>query len=220
MASTVKAELSRANPNQIANMANLSQLGDGLGIVPRTELVTVAANVGVLSQPAASLVAVFATAGGATGELDLIKRNGAVIAGDCAINAVGNVVFAAADAVTEAEITYIPIEGEEFTETIPVTLGGVGTLLQTRRAIQLTAATLVAPAATPGAKTLVARGTLVGALGAGEAALQAGGTTIAFVAAEAAAACTATVTYLAFPGEGEGTEDPFGDRLDAEVDLT
>lgn len=217
MSSTVKAEMSRANPNQLANMANLSKLGDGLALMARTELVTVAANVGPLTIPGMAVLACYVTAGGATGEFTVVDRNAVPGAGEVAINADGNLAFNAADAVTEAEVVYVPVEGESFTETIPVTAAGVGTLLQTRRAIQLTAATLLAPAATPGAKDLEARGTAVP--GAGGAALQDGGDTVQFVAAEAGAACTATVTYLAFPGQGEGTEDGFGDRLEATVEV-
>lgn len=217
MASTVKAELSRSNPNQLANMANRAQLGDGLALSARTELVAVAADVGALTAPAMSVLACYATAGTATGEFTVVDRNAAPGAGEVAINADGNVAFNAADAVTEAELVYVAVEGESFTETVAVTAGGVGTLLQTRRAIQLTAAELIAPAVTPGAKGLEARGTAVP--GAGNAALQDGGDTVQFVAAEAGVACTAVVTYLAFPGQGEGTELPFGERLEASVDI-
>jgi hypothetical protein len=128
-------------------------------------------------------------------------------------------VFQATDAVTEAEICYVPLEGELFEdEDIPVTAGGVGTFLASRDGVQLISATLNAPAATPGAKTVVARGTA--SPGAGEVALLDAGNTIQFVAGEAGSICTATVTYRAFPGIGEGVEDPFGDRLEAEVDLS
>jgi hypothetical protein len=199
-------------------MANIAQLGEGLALcMATTERVDVAGNVAVLTRPAMVLLSVYVSAGGATGEFDLLERNDVPAAGDAAINAIGNVAFNAADAVTEAEVSYIPVEGEEFTETIQVTAGGLGTLLQTRHAIQLTAAELLAPAATPGAKVLVLRGTAVP--GAGQAALQDGGDTVQFVAAEAGVQCTATVTYLAFPGDGEGTEDAFLDRLEADAGL-
>ena len=63
------------------------------------------------------------------------------------------------------------------------------------------------------------RGTLVGALGAGEFAVQFAGTTLAFVAAEAGVACTATVSYYALPGVGDDDVDTFADRLEADYDV-
>lgn len=218
MASTVKEELDRANPGNLADLLRLAKLGKALEqTAPRTEAATVTANIATLTRPARTLLSVFITAAGAnTGEADISKKETIPpAAGDCAINEDGNLLFAAADVVTACEVTYIPVEGDLITESIPVTAGGVGTFVNSKRCIQIVSASLVAPAATPGAKTPVARGTLVGALAAGECAVQLGGTTIQFVAAEAAAACTATVSYYAFPGVGTGAEDTIGDRVDA-----
>jgi hypothetical protein len=99
------------------------------------------------------------------------------------------------------------------------TATNLGTFPNDRRASQLLQVTLNAPAATPGDKDIVARGTLPGALGAGECALQADGLTIGFLAAEVTADCTASVTYIAFPGIGVGSRLTFGERLEADYDV-
>lgn len=216
MASTVKAELNKANPNNVADLERLAKLGSGLSVVPRTEQLAVAAHIATPSQKAKQILSCFIVAAGANqGHAGIAASETTPAAGNCAINELGNIQFAAADAVTLVEVTYVPIEEDLITEEIPVTLGGVGTLNDGKSCAQIVSATLNAPAATPGAKTAVARGTLVGALGAGEFAVQFDGTTLAFVAAEAGVACTATVVYHAFPSVGNGSETALGDRLDA-----
>jgi len=216
MASTVKAELDKANPNNLPDLNRLTKMGKALAVAPRTELVAVAGDIAVLAQPAKALISVYVVAAGAnTGHSTIVESETAPAAGESAINELGNVAFNAADAVTLIEVTYTPIEEDLFTEDIPVTAGGVGTLNDGRSSAQIVSATLNAPAVTPGAKVAVARGTLVGALAPGGFAVQFDGTTLAFVAAEAGVACTATVVYHAFPGVGTGSETALGDRLDA-----
>jgi hypothetical protein len=219
---TVREGLNRGNPNDLGNLNNLAVMGDGLSQNgPRTEQLVVAAHIATPSRPARTILSCFIVAAGAnTGEADISKKETVPpLAGDCAINEDGNIQFAAADAVTACEVTYIPVEGVLIEdEIIPVTAGGVGTLLANRSSVQIVSASLNAPAATPGAKTAVVRGTLVGALGAGEFAVQFAGTTLAFVAAEAGVACTATVSYYALPGVGDAAVDTFGGRLEADYD--
>jgi len=222
MASTVQAELNVSNPSVAPVLGQLAELGDGLAqCTVRSELLAVTADIATPTRKARVLAAVYIVAAGANhgpAILDL-AYSGTPGAGHCLINEDGDIEFANADAVTSCEVHYIPIEGELITETIQVTAGGVGTLNNARSAIQLVSFETHAPAATPAAKTMMERGILVGALGAGEAALQFDGTTIASVAAEAAAACTATVVYYAFPGVGTSTQNGFQGRLEAAVDV-
>lgn len=217
MASTVKRELDKANPNNLPDLLRLAKAGKGLAIAARTERVAVASHLAELSQPAKAIVSCFAVAGTSTGYKTPVATESTPGAGEVAINELGNAEFAAADAVTDCEITYIPIEEDLFTEVIPVTAGGVGTFVDSKSCAQIVSATLNAPAATPGAKTIVARGTAVP--GAGQAAVALDGTNIQFVAAEAGVACTANVTYHAFPSIGDGAETSLGDRLDADYYL-
>ena len=217
MASTVKVELDKANPNNLPDLNRLTEIGKALAVIPRTELLVVAANVATPSQRVGNIQRCFVVAAGAnTGWIGIAASETTPAAGNCAVDPLGDIEFAAADAVTLVEVTYLPIEEDLITEDIPVTAGGVGTLNDTKSSAQIVSATLNAPAATPGAKVAVARGTLVGALAAGQFAVQFDGTTLAFVAAEAGVACTATVSYHAYPSVGTGSETALGDRLDAD----
>lgn len=215
MASTVRAELDKAAPVNAAELQRLAKLGSALAAGQRSELLTVTSHIASLALPARALLDVYivaATAG--TGQATILTKGGTpTSSGDCAIDEDGNVLFLAADAVTSAEITYIPIENDLITETISVTTGGLGTFNNSKSCAQLVSATLNSPAATPGAKGIVARGTA--SPGAGTCAVQDDGTTVQFVAGEAGSACTADVVYHAFPGVGTGAQDSLGDRLEA-----
>jgi hypothetical protein len=216
MASTVKVELDKANPNNLPDLNRLVKMGKGLAVVPRVERLAVAAHVATPSQKVSQILGCFIVAAGANqGWAGIAASETTPAASNCAVDQDGNVEFAAADAVTLVELTYLPIEEDLITEVIPVTAGGLGTFNDGRASRQIVSAALNADATTPGAKTVVARGTVVGALGAGECAVQFDNTTIQFVAAEAGVACTATVSYHAFPGIGLGAETALGDRLDA-----
>ncbi len=220
---TVREGLNRANPNDLANLNNLARMGDGLALVARHEIVTVAANIGVLpdTAKAKAVLGCYVQAGAATGYFTAIDTDAAPAAGEVAINPLGNLAFNAADAVTEIEVIYIPVEGRLIEDEIITVANAteIGTLLAGKGCTQLVAATLNAPAATPGAKTVVARGTLPAALGAGECAVQDDGHGIGFLAAEVGPAdVTATVTYFAQPGVGDDAVDGFANRLEADYD--
>jgi hypothetical protein len=216
---TVGTELDVANPNNLPDLVQLAELGKGAALIARTERVTtIAANIATLTFPAQTVLRCIATAAGTPGYKLPVVNDSTPGAGQCAVNMLGNIEFAAADAVTSCLVTYVPVEGELITETITVTAGGVGTFLNSKECNQIVSATLVAPAVTPGAKVVVDYGTLVGALAAGQCAVQFAGTTIQFVAAEAGVACTATVVYYASPGVGTGSGTPFGERLEAAYD--
>lgn len=223
MASTVKAELDKANPNILPSAAQAALLGTGLGAcVARTfsgTVGTVTANILTLpvGAKARQILRCFVCTTGAAGAGDkvVVAAEATPIAGQCSVTQSGDVEFAAADAALDVEVTYIPVEGELVTETIPVTAGGAGTFLQGKRATMLMTATLNAPGAAPGAKIIDDRGT---ASAAGHAALTVAGTGCVFNAADCTAACTADVTYYAVPGVGVA-EDSFGERLEAAFDI-
>jgi len=222
MSSTVKAELNKSNPNNVSDLLRLLEAGRTLEVLPRTEQLAVTAHIATPSRPARTILSCFITAAGAnTGEADVSKKETIPpAAGDCAINEDGNIQFAAADVVTECEVTYVPVEGELVEdEIIAVTAGGLGTLSGSKGAIQIVSATLNAPAVTPGAKVPEARGTAAGALAGSGCAVTLDGNGVQFVAAEAAVACTATVSYYAFPGVGQAKDDA-GTRLEASFDLS
>jgi len=215
MASTVKAELDKANPNNVADLFRLAKIGSGLAVTPRSELVTVASHLGTLSQPAAAILHCYATVGTTMGVMHPVASLTTPSTTECAVNEAGQVEFAAGDAVTAAEVTYVPIEEDLITETIPVTAGGLGTFNASKSCAQLVSATLNSPASVAGLNTALDRGTLIGVLATTQCAVQFAGTTVQFYATDAGSVCTADVVYHAFPGVGTGSKTALGDRLDA-----
>jgi len=219
MSSTVQEELTKRTINNLAELIQRAELGDGLAqcTIRMERLTTPTAHIFTPSVKARQILRCWASAAGSTGDKTVAVPESTPGAGACAVDPNGNIEFAAADAVTVAEVLYIPVEGETITETIPVTAGGIAVFNNSRQAAQILTATLVAPAATPGAKTPVARGTAAAAVGAGGCSVNDTGLGIEFLPAEAGVACTANVTYIAFPGVGTGTQDGFQARLEAEV---
>jgi hypothetical protein len=215
MADIVKDQMDIANPANLADLQRLAELGKGLAIMPRMERLAVATNVATPSRPAVNVLACYALVGTTLGHKLPVATETTPAAGQVAVDLLGRIVFAAADAVTACVVVYVPVEGELISERIQVTAAGVGTMNSSKGVAQMVSASLVAPAVTAGAKTLVARGTLVGGLAAGQYAVQHSGLTLAFVAAEAGVACQADVVYYAVPGVGTGSGTPFGDRLEA-----
>jgi len=215
---TVRTELNKANPNQLAANCQAATLGDGLALMARTAVVTVAAATDIGALPATAkakaIVSCYVSDPTALNYMVVALTDAAPAAGEVAITPEGDVIFNAADNVLECELVYIPVEGELITETIPVVAAGTGTLLGGRRASQIVSATLIAPAATPGVKVVEARGTAVGAVGAAGVCVDFSGVDINFAAAEVTAICTALVSYWALPSVGV-TPDGFGDRLAA-----
>ena len=215
MASTIKAELDKANPVNTPDLFRLSKVGSGLAVSARYFSDTIAVvTANILTLPATAkgmqIIWCYARAAGAPGEIAVAAAETTPGAGNCARNQIGDVEFAAADAVTEAEVIYIPVEGDLVTETIPVTAGGAGTFNGTKRGLLLMSATLNAPGAAPGVKIVNDRAT---ASAAGNCALTLLGTGVTFNAADCTAACTADVTYYAAPGIGN-QENGLGARLD------
>lgn len=219
MARAVKIVLDESNPSKGWAASQVAKLGSALGIIPRFAQGATAADILVLPEgaKAAAILSVYARAGGATGYLAVAARDTTPAIGNAAINPDGDIEFAAADAITDAEVVYMPQEGEIFDEQVLVTAAGVGTLLQGRGAIQVLAAELLtAGGGTPGVKDVIARGTA--APGAGNASLSDDGLSVQFDAVEAGTGGTAQIRYIARPGTGNGVEDALGDRLDGTID--
>ncbi len=213
---TVKTEITKANPNNLPDALRVADLGEALGGLQRTVVVAVpATNIATLPFPARQVLACFATAAGTPGwKTVMVQELTPPAATQCSVDPAGNVLFAAADAVTAAEITYIPVEGALIVnEVIPVTAAGLGTFANGKRAVQVVTAVLNAPAALPGAKLLVPRNSVVAVPGTCATVLAAA--TIQFLAADCGAICTATVTYYAMPGIGIGSTQTLGSRIEA-----
>jgi hypothetical protein len=124
-APTVQSELDRGNLNDLADMARRIALGSVLAALAKSaveETVTVTANVGVLSRRALSVLAISAVAGGATGLVTPQSATALIVSKGCAISLdQKTLTFAAADAVTQAKVTYVPAPaGLEAALAIPV----------------------------------------------------------------------------------------------------
>jgi hypothetical protein len=212
MARTIKDVLDEANPNKLPSGAQIAKLGSALSLEPAFIDAGVTANAIALPSAAKAALglAAFASAGGATGPLAYVA-GGAPVAGEFSVSASGDIVFAAADAVTRAEVLYLPIEGEVITESVFVAASSAA-LPSGRKAVLLLSASVVS-GIIPGAKTVVARG---GAPAAGEAAINAAGTAIAFNAADVVAG-SCELTYVVTPGSG-GTSS-LNSRLAEQADF-
>jgi hypothetical protein len=212
MSRSLREILNEGNANKIPNAARDVRLGNALAVVPRYFRGTVTSH--ILTLPEASRAAVilrgYTTIGTTLGEVTPLKSNAAPSSSlDAAPNALGNVLFLAADAVTEAEILYVPYEGDVVEDVIAVA-SHVGTPLGSRAvALLLEAEALTGGSA--GAKTIVARGTA--APSAGQAALLSLPTSVRFAAADAVT--SARIKYIAAPGFGDIT-GPVGTALEAQ----
>lgn len=199
MSRTLKQVLTEANPNKVAMALQLLDAGKALGMVPRTIRSAVSSNTIVLPDDAKAcqILYAIALAGGLTGYLvpGSLKREAAVTTGLVGVNSTGDIAFASADAITSAEVCYIPQEGVVITETVAVA-SNTGSFTGGRKGAILISATVLTGTAL-GAKIVDARAT---APAAGHAALKLDGTGVAFQATDAVT--SATLKYVAFPGNG------------------
>jgi hypothetical protein len=153
---SLKELCNEANPTKLGGVLNKAQLGTLLAMIPVTRVIAVSSHIGVMpdEQKPAAILRCFATAGTTKGYKTVVE--GSPSATQVAINALGNLVFNSADAVSECEVTYLPQEGEIIEEIItPAT--GLATLLGGRRAVQLLEGEVLA-GSVPGDCTVVARG--------------------------------------------------------------
>jgi len=200
MPRTLRSAINESNPNKVADGLREVKAGDAFALLPRFIAGAVVASILALDNTAKAMsgLSAFVTAGGSTGAKTYVA-GGAPAAGQFSVTPTGDLIFAAADAVTAAEATYTAIEGAVFTESVAVA-ASVGAFASGRQGVMLLSAT-VDVGIVLGAKTPVARGT---APVATEAAINALGTGVAFNAADVVAG-RATVTYVITPGSGGTT---------------
>lgn len=197
MTRVLLAVLNEANPNKLATALQLLPAGRALNLVPKFVRAAVASDTLVLPNDgkAHAVLAATATIGGAVGHLTPVAPGAAPAAGQVNVTAKGDIAFAAADAVTEAEVTYVAIDGEVVTRTINVVAGtGIGDLNAGDVGITLLSATVDAGGAT-GAKTVLPR--TGAAPAAGNARLDINGDRMRFAVADAVT--KATITFVRVP---------------------
>lgn len=207
MSRSLKTVLDEANPNRLPSALQLLPIGIALGIIARSVRVPVVSNVAVLPESARgrALLNVFVSAGTVNGQFGVLAPNATPTTTNAALNAVGNVAFFATNAVTEAEITYIPIEGEIVEETLTVA-SNVGLLQSGRKALLLLSANNTSGGGSS-PLTVLARGSSNPA--AGNTRVDTAGASMRFEAA----VTSATVRYVAEPLQSVGK------ALDSSVDF-
>lgn len=197
MARSLRSIMDEGEQGKMGNASQFGRAGTRAAMIARvTGQVAAVTNVIVLpdNQKAVTVIAAFSTAGTLTGRLTPVI--GVPATTQVSVNSAGNIVFAAADAVTSAEVVYQAVEGDVIEETIQV-VASVGTLLSGRGAAVLISASVTAGVVL-GAVTPSPRGA---AAATGEARINTVGTGIAFNAAQVVTG-TALVKYVATPGLG------------------
>jgi len=211
---TVREGLNNGNPNSIPHLLQMAGAGEALALIPRTVRGAVASHKLTLPEKAKAARVLIAYGMGTTSGYKSALAAGSSAApatGEVTVNAQGDIVFATADAITSATVTYVAVEGEVFEETVDV-VANEGVLLGTRRATLLLGATRTAGGAL-GACTIVQR---PGVPAAGQAAIGAADDSkVAFAAADAVT--RATVRYLAVPGIGNVQRKGVGEALELTV---
>lgn len=152
------------------------------------------------SAKAFSVIGGFASAGTVTGAFT--PASGAPATTEIGINATGDLIFNNSDAVTQAEVVYLTVEGDVVSASA-IIASGEALLPNTSKARLLLSAT-----ADGNSRTVVARAS---APAAGEAAVNTAGTAIAFNAADNG--LSAVVNYIETP------EESVADRLTSDVDF-
>jgi len=198
------------NPNKIPDANQLAKMGDALAggerYLKSAALGTVTAHVLTLPADAKAhrLVGGFiiaATAG--VGVLDPVAEDAALASGQAQITAAGDILFLAADAVTEAEVYYHTAEQKPVTVDVTVVAAtGVASLVP-RAGLRLISAEALTGTVT-GVFTVLARGVLQAGLATTQAALQPDGETVEFLIADAVT--SARLTYVPQPGFGPTPE--------------
>lgn len=195
MARKLQDVLNEANPNKLPTALQIAKIGNVVDLAPKFFKGAVASNVMVLPSDAkaVAILSALRTAGTVVGYATPIATNGTLATNQVKVNATGNIEFFGTDAVTAAEVTYVTVEGDVVTDTIPVVAGtGIGTL--DTDAVLLLSATVVAGTSL-GAKTVLARAESAPAAGNVNQGLTAN--QVRFAVADAVT--SATVTYVAKP---------------------
>lgn len=211
---TVREALNNANPNSVAHSLQLAGAGEALALLPRTIRAAVAAHKIVLPEKAKASRILSAYGMGTTSGYKTPLAAGSAVAPsttEVTVNAQGDIVFASADAITSAVVTYLSVEGEVFEETVDVT-SNAGQALGSRRVLVLLAATRTVGGSL-GVSTIVPR---PGTPTAGQAAIAAADDSkVAFAGADTVT--RATIRYIAVPGIGNTLRKAVGDALEVTV---
>ena len=216
MARALKVVLDESNPNKVAAGFQLAKAGTVLEKnAPQTVSGAVVSDVLVLPEgaKAAQIISAFGTVGTVTGYFTPVDQESTPATTQVAVNATGDILFLTADAVTAAEVTYIPIEGSVVEDIVNVAASAAVLLASRSGRILLEAEVLTG--ATPGVKTINARDATPGG---GTANLNLLGTGVDFNAADVVAG-TARIKYIALPGVGSGADDSLLNRLAADSNL-
>jgi hypothetical protein len=215
MARSLRNILNEGNPNKVPAANQSARMGTAISLSTRfVRGVVGSVTAHVLELPetgrAAQILKAHAVAGTQTGIKTPVPGN-SPSAGQVGLTPDGKAIFQATDAVTEAEITYIPHEGSVVEETIVVTSGsGEGVPLSDRKAIVLLEAEATVAGAVGAKNTgVAARGATASA---GEATLTHEGH-ISFSPADTVT--QGLVKYVATPGEGV-EPGPVGAEMDVE----
>lgn len=216
MSRVLSTVLDEANPNKNPSALQTVRNGRALRTVTAFREGAVATNVFTLPEDAkaAEIVRAFKRVAGTTGySVVVAPETAAPAATQVTVAPNGDILFAAADAVTQAEILYQPMEGEIFEDTVSVA-ASLALFAQSRRGLLLISATIVT-GVIPGAKTVVARGT---ASAAGQAAISIVGTGVLFNAADVVTG-VARLRYIAVPGVGNSALASLSGRLLGSVEM-
>lgn len=206
---SLKEALDRSNPNSVPSGLQAVGAGQALNLLPAFFRGSVTSNKLTLPETAKAIQVLAAFAQGTTGGWQNVVRQDATLATQqCKANPTGDILFFATDAVTFAEVWYVPCEGQIFEEELPVA-SNLATLPQSRRAAMLLSAVSLAGTLT-GNLTVDIR---AAAITTGEAGINAAGSGITFAAADAVT--RARVKYIAMPGVGNGVQASVSSKLAA-----
>ena len=119
------------NPNKVGDFNKSVKIGSALLLGAQS--VRAAASGNKLAPAKKALVALggFAVAGGTTGPLVPAASPLAPATGEVGVDLSGDLIFASADAVTEAEVTYLPLEGDTISATGVV--GSAGSVVRSSK---------------------------------------------------------------------------------------
>lgn len=211
MSRSLKAVLDEGQPQKLPSAAQEVLLGTCLLAAPLTAAGAVTTNKMVLPENAKAAVVLqaYSRAGTLTGYLKPeLAVGGSVTTGEVGVDGDGNIIFASADAVTDAEVSYVPVQGPIYEELVTVA-ASAATLLQSHRGVILLEVEVLA-GVTLGVKVKDIRGTASPA--SGHVALTNAGTGVLFNSADVVAG-RARVKYVAQPGYGNGAPASLVNRL-------
>jgi hypothetical protein len=210
MSRSLRTILNESNPNKLPTAGMLARLGDFLARMPRTRRFAVSSNKIVLPDDAKAeqILNCYVTAGNVSGRFtpayDSTPATTVV-----STNAQGDIVFLSTDAVTEAEVTYLPFEGAVYEETLACA-ASLFTPSASRRILCVLEAEAI-DGSVEGVKTVVDRAASPATT---QAALNLLGTGVQFNNGTDAVTI-ARVKYIATPGFGD-QPSALGVNLDSE----